>query len=160
MKTFFKFLTEKRVSTSSEFDGFNPLQEELPQLVKAQNYKHQQEIENYQNLREAYIAKEIFDIGTIIQDVNTGMVGEIIRRGTNYLICVTKENVMFKSWIKDLNEQTKIKPVTKTGAYGVSANKREVGTSSHRKYAQSMVPGQEEIKNFNIREFINKYRKK
>ena len=57
MKTFSKFLTEKRVSTSSEFNGFNPLQEELPQLVKAQNYKHQQEVQDYQNLREAYIKK-------------------------------------------------------------------------------------------------------
>ena len=88
------------------------------------------------------------------------MVGEIIRRGTNYLICVTKENVMFKSWIKDLSEETKVIPASKTGVYGVPAKKREVGTPSHRKYAQSMVAGQEEIKNFNIKEFINKYRKK
>ena len=85
------------------------------------------------------------------------MVGEIIRRGTNYLICVTTENVMFKSWIRDLSE--KVIPASKTGVYGVPAKKREVGTSSHRKYAQSMVAGQEEIKNFNIKEFINKYRK-
>ena len=111
-------------------------------------------------LREKYVTKKIFRINDIVENLNTGMVGEIIRRGTNYLICVTKENVMFKSWIKDLSEETKVIPASKTGIYGVPAKKREVGTPSHRKYAQSMVAGQEEIKNFNIKEFINKYRKK
>ena len=82
-----------------------------------------------------------------------------MRKGTNYLIAVTESNVMFKSWIHDVME-TKIKPSTKTGIYGVPANQREVGTAAHRKYAQSMVPGQEEIKNFNIREFINRHRVK
>ena len=33
-----------------------------------------------------------------------GLVGRIIRRGTNYLICVTEDNIMFKSWIKDVME--------------------------------------------------------
>jgi len=149
MKTFFKFLTEKRVSTSSDFDGFNPLQEELPQLVKVQNYKHQREIENYQNLREAYIAKEIFDIGTIIQDVNTGMVGEIIRRGANHLICVTEDNEMFKSWIKDVTESV----VNGTTTSGVPADQRLVGTDAHLKYVASLVPGS----SWGIH-FINKYK--
>ena len=35
-----------------------------------------------------------------------------------------------------------------------------VGTTGYRKNAQAMVPGQEKILNFNIKEFINKYRKK
>ena len=154
MKTFFKFLTEKGVSTSSDFDGFNPLQEELPQLVKVQNYKHQQEIENYQNLREAYIKKEIFDIGNIVQDVNTGMVGEIIRRGANHLICVTEDKIMFKSWIQDVTE-SKVPNEVVGKQHGVPANQREVGTDSYLKYVQKMVPGSAWGK-----QFINKYRKK
>ena len=52
-----------------------------------------------------------------------------------------------------------VKPAAKTGIYGVPATQREVGTAAHRKYAQSMVPGQEKIKNFDIKEFLNKYRK-
>ena len=149
MKTFSKFLKEKRVSTSSEFDGFTPLQEELPQLVKAQNYKHQQEIKNYQNLRELYIKKEIFDIGTIVQDVNTGMVGEIIRRGANHLICVTEDDQMFKSWIKDVTESV----VNGTTTSGVPADQRLVGTDAHFKYVASLVPGS----SWGIH-FINKYK--
>ena len=68
--------------------------------------------------------------------------------------------MMFKSWIRDLTEKKRVKPASKTGIYGVPSNQREVGTSAQREYAQSMVPGQEEILNFNIKEFLNKYRKK
>ena len=88
----------------------------------------------------------------MVENLNTGLVGRIIRRGTNYLICLTNEEYMFKSWIKDVMET--VKPAHKTGIYGVPASQREVGTDSNREYAQSMVPGQEKIRNF-----INKYRK-
>ena len=96
----------------------------------------------------------------MVENLNTGLVGRVIRRGTNYLICVTEDGMMFKSWIRDITEKKKVKRAPETGIYGVSADKREIGTSSHREYAQSMVPGQEEIINFNIKEFLNKYRKK
>ena len=115
---------------------------------------------DWKNLRENYINKKIFNIGDLVENLNTGLMGRIMRRGTNYLICVTEDGMMFKSWIKDLTEGKRVKPASQTGIYGVPASQREVGTSSHRKYAQSMVPGQEEIKNFDIKEFINKYKKK
>ena len=115
---------------------------------------------DWRNLRENYIKKNIFNIGDLVENLNTGLMGRIMRRGTNYLICVTEDGIMFKSWIKDLTEGRRVKPASQTGIYGVPASQREVGTSAHRKYAQSMVPGQEEIKNFDIKEFINKYKKK
>jgi len=48
-----------------------------------------------QTLREKYVKEEIFRLGDVVENINTGLVGEIIRRGTNHLICVTKENYMF-----------------------------------------------------------------
>ncbi len=111
-----------------------------------------------ETLREMYIAGEIFNTGTLVEDVTTGLTGRIIRRGTSYLICVTEDNMMFKSWVKDLTEV--VKPAHVTGKYGVPSDQRLVGTPANRKYAQSMVPGQSTIKNFDIKEFINKYRKK
>lgn len=101
-------------------------------------------------LREQYVGERIFRIGDIVENLNTGMVGEIIRRGTNHLICVTKENFMFKSWVKDLTEAV----VNYSGPSGVSGPEREVGTNSNREYAMRMT-GTQDIKNF-----INKYKKK
>ena len=109
--------------------------------------------DDQKGLRENYIKKNIFNVGDLVESLNTGLVGRIIRRGTSYLICVTENNIMFKSWIKDLAEA--VRPASQTGVYGVPATQREVGTDSQREYAQSMVPGQERIRNF-----INKYRKK
>ncbi len=105
--------------------------------------------EDRENLREAYISKEIFDIGTKVEDVNTGLVGRIIRRGANHLICVTEGQIMFKSWIKDVTEAV----VNGTTRSGVPATQRLVGTDAHLKYVATMVPGS----SWGI-QFINKYK--
>jgi hypothetical protein len=57
-----------------------------------------------QTLRENYLTGKIFRIGDIVENLNTGLIGEVMRRGTNHLIYVTEQGYMFKSWIKDLME--------------------------------------------------------
>ena len=104
---------------------------------------------DWKNLRENYVRKNIFNIGEIVENLNHGLVGRIIRRGANHLICVTEDNIMFKSWIKDVNEQKN------TEVSGVPANQRLIGTDAHFKYVKSLVPGSDWGK-----QFINKYRKK
>jgi len=88
-------------------------------------------------LRENYVSKAIFGIGELVENMNTGMVGRIIRRGANHLICVTEDKIMFKAWIKDVTEAV----VNGTSKGGVPPEQRLVGTDSHRKYVESMVPG-------------------
>jgi len=104
-----------------------------------------------QTLRENYVSKTIFRIGDLVENMNTGLVGRIIRRGANHLICVTEDKIMFKSWIKDVNEAV----VNGTTRGGVPADQRLVGTASHLRYVASMVPGS----SWGL-QFINKYRKK
>ena len=101
-------------------------------------------------LRNQYVNGLIYRIGDIVENLNTGLIGEIIRRGTNHLICVTKEDYMFKSWIRDVNEAV----VNYPGPSGIPGKKREIGTDSNRQYAMRMT-GTIDIKNF-----INKYKKK
>ena len=104
---------------------------------------------DWQNLRENYLKENVFNVGDSVESLNTGLIGRIIRRGTNYLICLAENNVMFKSWIKDVNEQKL------TNVSGVPATQRLVGTDALRKYAEKMVPGSDWG-----RQFINKYRQK
>jgi hypothetical protein len=101
---------------------------------------------DWENLRENYVTKKIFQVGDLVENLNTGLIGKIIRRGTNYLICVTEDNIMFKSWIRDVSEWTNVS--------GVVAKKREVGTDTFREYTMKMS-GTKAIKNF-----INKYKAK
>ena len=106
---------------------------------------------DWKSLRENFIKKKVYTVGSIVENLNTGLVGKIIRRGTNYLICVTEDNIMFKSWIKDVSED-----ITNNDApSGVPADQRLIGTDAYRKYVEKMVPGSEWGK-----QFINKYRKK
>ena len=103
--------------------------------------------DDHKGLRENYVKGLIYKIGDIVENLNTGLIGEIIRRGTNHLICVTKENYMFKSWVKDVMEA--VKPGQN------NADQRLVGTDAYLKFAQSMTPGSSYG-----RQFINKYKKK
>ena len=103
--------------------------------------------DDQKGLRENYVQGLIYKIGDIVESLNTGLIGEIIRRGTNHLICVTKENYMFKSWVKDVMESEK------PGQN--NADQRLVGTNAYLKFVQSMTPGSSYG-----RQFINKYKKK
>ncbi len=100
-------------------------------------------------LREIYLNKKLFDIGTLVENLNHGLIGRIVRRGANYVIAVTNEGMMFKSWIKDLSEYVTKRPVS-----GVPASQREVGTESYRAYVQQLTPLEK------VRSFINNSKKK
>ena len=106
-------------------------------------------------LREQYVSGKLYRIGDIVENLNTGLIGKIIRRGTNHLICVTEEDHMFKSWIRDVMEYTEVK---------MSSRMRDkthpnylVGTSGYRKNVMDKM-GLKKIQNFDIKEFINKYK--
>lgn len=77
-----------------------------------------------EGLRYHYKNNGLFDVGALVENQNTGLIGRILRRGANHLICVTKEGVMFKSWLKDVREV------------------HEIGTCEYRGYLQSITPGQ------------------
>jgi len=87
---------------------------------------------DFKSLRENYVNEKIFQIGQLVENLNTGLIGKIIRRGTNYLICVTESEMMFKSWIRDVSE------------YRAPRNKKK--TLNEQKIEE-------------IKKFINKHRK-
>ena len=103
-------------------------------------------------LREQYVNGLIYKIGDIVENLNTGLIGEIVRRGTNHLICVTEENIMFKSWIRDVMEYTEVKMDRKMRVPG-KPNTLD-GTGGYLKNAMAAT-GTSTIKNF-----INKYKAK
>ena len=122
---------------------------------------------DWKNLRENYITQKVFNIGQLVENLNTGLVGKIIRRGTNYLICVTEDNIMFKSWIKDVTEAyTEVKMDKKM------RDKKHpntlIGTLGYFKYASQQTPGVIGTGKENLAQgqkayginFINKYKAK
>ena len=126
-----------------------------------------------ETLRENYLQGRIFRIGDIVENLNTGLVGEIIRRGTNHLICLTKEEYMFKSWIRDVMEYTEKtmsrkervpgKPNTLIGTSGYFKHVADLTPGFEKGDKTNLQPGAKPYKGYNvsnIREFINKYKVK
>ncbi len=120
-------------------------------------------------LRENYISEKIFQIGQLVENLNTGLVGRIIRRGTNYLICVTESGMMFKSWIKDMMETKKYTEVTMDRQMRMPGKRNTlVGTTGYFLNASEQTPGAIGTGSENLQQggkayginFINKYRKK
>ena len=116
------------------------------------------------NLRENYVRGKIFRIGDKVQNLNTGLIGEVMRRGTNHLICVTEEGYMFKSWIKDVMEYTEVKMDSMYRAPGKPNTL--AGTTGYLKYAMKQTPGstlgKQNLQAGGISfldKFINKYKK-
>ena len=58
-----------------------------------------------QGLREAYFEGELFKVGTFVENVNTGVIGKVVSRGSNYVIYVDESDNIFRSWLKDLIEK-------------------------------------------------------
>ena len=116
------------------------------------------------NLRENYIAGRIFRMGDKVQNLNTGLVGEVMRRGTNHLICVTEEGNMFKSWIKDVMEYTEVKM---DRMYRTPGKPNTLaGTTGYLKYAAKQTPGSSlgkqnlQVGGRSFLDLINKYKVK
>ena len=85
------------------------------------------------NLRENYVADKIYSIGDIVENLNTGLIGEVIREENKSSYLFDSKSLMFKSWIKDVTESTY------TDQSGVPASEREVGTDALRKYAMRLA---------------------
>lgn len=77
---------------------------------------------DYNGLRWNYKNNGLFEVGTLVESLSSGLVGKVFRRGSNYLICVTEDGKMFKNWLKDVRE-----------VYAV-------GTYKYRKHAQKIIP--------------------
>lgn len=95
---------------------------------------------DYKTLREQYYNGNIFNVGDLVENQVTGIVGRIKRRGPNYVICVNEElDLMFKPWIHDIVEWT--------DNCGTTEKEKEVGRPERLRYLMRLM-GVKKIDNF------------
>ena len=94
-------------------------------------------------LREAYFDGGLFELGTFVENVNTGIISKVVSRGSNYLISIDEHDNIFRAWLKDLVERNDIKYFDFTPA-------GEMGTDKLANYMKRLTPG----------EFLRKINKK
>ena len=96
-----------------------------------------------QGMREAYFKEKLFEVNTFVENLNTGVVGKVVSKGSNYIIYIDEHETIFRSWLKDLIERNDIKYFNFTPA-------GEMGTDKLANYMRKLTPG----------EFIRKINKK
>ena len=99
-------------------------------------------------LREAYFTNHLFEVGTFVENVNTGIIGKVVSRGSNYIIYIDEHDNLFRSWLKDLVERNDIKFFNFTPA-GL------MGTPELTNYMRRLTPG-EFIKKINKKDKVTK----
>ena len=89
---------------------------------------------NKQAKNTSYRHGNLYEVGSHIQNTD-GEVGKIHRRGPNYVIAVTEEGDMFRSWVTDIKEYKQ------WNTSGADQTHRLVGTNKFRKFTERMTPG-------------------
>ena len=91
-----------------------------------------------ENLREAFFEEKIFTVGSMVEHLDTGVRGTIVKKGTNYVIFETPQNYRFNVWLSSIME---VKELHKSADDG-SGNDWKIGTDTYRQAVQAMTPGQ------------------
>ena len=73
--------------------------------------------------KDKFYKNEVYKKGEWILTEN-GLVGKILRRRPNYVLCLTAEETTFRTWITNIQEVF------------------EIGTDAYREYVMSLTPGQ------------------
>ena len=102
-----------------------------------------------QGLREAYFEHDLFEVGTFVENINTGISGKVVSRGSNYIIYIDEHDNIYRSWLKDLVER-------KNSVFGFEFTPAgEVGTDKIAAYYRKMTPG-EFLKKINKKDKVTK----
>ena len=108
---------QRKLALGGDFDGFadgilqneNFTQEDVKRLFDAirtfsqVNEMWETDTKEYQeHIREMYHDGFLFNEGDVVESLTTGLIGEVHRCGTNHVICLTSDGIMFKSFIHDV----------------------------------------------------------
>jgi nicotinamide mononucleotide adenylyltransferase len=63
---------------------------------------------DFETVRDAYLTGKIWNVGDIVEA--NGVVGEIVRKGTNYLSLMSEDGKVHKAWLYEINEGVKDLP--------------------------------------------------
>jgi hypothetical protein len=128
------FLTLRQAMKVEEYGDFADASFQLHEIAPRLDPK---------GVREAYFDNKMFPVGTFVENINTGILGKVVSRGSNYIICIDERETVFRCWLKDLVERNDIKFFDFTPA-------GEMGTDKLANYMRKLTPG----------EFIRKINKK
>ena len=97
-------------------------------------------------VRDLYIENKLYSIGDIVEDNYTGVSGEVIRRGTNYLVFAEQDGTTHKKWLYEVKQDKDIKDREGTEPakyYAKDADGDEMSKSTKQKRAAHFAKGKD-----------------
>ena len=97
-------------------------------------------------IRDLYVENKLYSIGDIVEDNYTGVSGEVIRRGTNYLVFAEQDGTTHKKWLYEVKQDKDIKDREGTEPakyYAKDADGDEMSKSTKQKRAAHFAKGKD-----------------
>ena len=117
------YMTLRQAMQVEEFDDFAEASYDLYEIAPKLDP---------QGLREVYFNQNLFEVGSYVENNNTGIISKVVSRGSNYVISIDESDHLFRTWLRDLKEvKGWLKP-----------SEREEGTDSLVRYMKRLTPGE------------------
>lgn len=101
---------------------------------------------DFDAFRNHYMLDHIFKVGAIVEHDDTGLRGEVVHRGTNYVIFQMPDGNEHRAWLQHVTEVRDASDTSQDqsnySADDGSGNDWKVGTDTYRMAVQAMTPGQ------------------
>jgi len=97
-------------------------------------------------IRDLYMENKLYSIGDTVQDNYTGISGEVIRRGTNYLVFAEQDGTTHKKWLYEVKQDKDIKDRKGTEPakyYAKDADGDAMSVSTKKKRAAHFAKGKD-----------------
>ena len=130
---------------------FNDVRKGMGIAREIKPFKPVAEMSEIELMREQYFQNLIFTVGEWVEDTKTKIVGEVVKRGTNYVTIVQENFSLHKVWLEDAR-QIKSQSNKLPEAIHFLKNRNlwekyrreayEVGTPEYLKYAKRITPGE------------------
>jgi len=84
----------------SGFSDGKKLYRDVRKYMGIREEKNMGDMTDFETLRDAYLTGKIWNVGDVVEANDA--VGEIVRKGTNYLSFVTEDGKVHKAWLHDI----------------------------------------------------------
>ena len=92
----------------SGFSDGKKLYRDVRKYMGIREEREMGDMNNYDEMRDAYLTGKIWNAGDTVEA--NGVVGEIVRKGTNYLSIADVNGKVYKAWLHEINEGVKDLP--------------------------------------------------
>ena len=92
----------------SGFSDSKKLYRDVRKYMGVREERDMGDMTDFETLRDAYLTGKIWNVGDVVEA--NGAVGEVVRKGTNYLSFVDEDGKVHKAWLHEINEGVKDLP--------------------------------------------------